>query len=198
MTETEKMTEQEPAVVEQTAGEPGEGQDKAQMAPARPVNTGAAFQIPKEQLDMSSMKKLDIPNVRSRIQTEFESNRGYQMVAERIITVSQKHLANQQHDKVELRKKFANLFSVLLILEYVFLVIFILLDAIKSIPVEVPESILQLFITSVFVQTLSAMGVMIAFAFVSKEETRIVGLLNQIIQNYQKFQIDTPPKEPKS
>ena len=86
------------------------------------MNTGSAFQIPKEQLDMASLKKMDIPNVRSRIQTEFESNRGYQMVADKIITVSQKHLADQQRDKVALRKQFADLFSVLRILEYSFLV----------------------------------------------------------------------------
>ena len=60
----------------------------------------------------------------------------------------------------------------------------------------VPDRILQAMITSVFLQTLSAMGVMIAFAFMSKEETRIVGLLHQIIEDYQKFQIDMPPREP--
>ena len=38
--------------------------------------------------------------------------------------------------------------------------------------------------------------VMIAFAFVPKEEARIVGLLNQIIQSYQEFQIGAHPKEP--
>lgn len=183
------------AVLEKAAEAP-----EAVRAPKKekPVNSGSVFQIPKEQLDMASLKKMDIPNVRSRIQTEFESNWGYQLVADKIITVSQKHLADQQRDKVALRRHFANLFSVLLILEYVFLVLFILLDAIQSIPFDVPESVLQLFIGSVFVQTLTSMGVMIAFAFVSKEETRIVGLLNQIIQNYQKFQIDAPPKEPKT
>lgn len=51
-------------------------------------------------------------------------------------TVYQKHLANQQHDKVEMRKKFANLLPVLLVLEYVYLVHFILLGTVKSIPVE--------------------------------------------------------------
>ena len=39
--------------------------------------------------------------------------------------------------------------------------------------------------------------VMIAFAFVPKEESRIVGHLNHIIQNYQEFQIGAPPKERK-
>ena len=194
---TAPVKEPEKETAKETAKAAKDATPKAEKAQAGTVNTGSVFQIPKEQLDLSALKKMDIPDVRSRIQTEFESNRGYQMVADHIITVSQRHLANQQRDKVELRKKFAGLFSVLLILEYVFMVIFILLDAITAIPVDVPDSVLQLYVTSVFVQTLSTIGVMIAFAFVSKEETRIVGLLNQIIQNYQKFQIDTPPKEPK-
>lgn len=202
MAEKDKTTDKTPAAVKEAPADQMKGTaaaedapPKAEKAQAAPVNTGSVFQIPVEQLDLSALKKMDIPDVRSRIQTEFESNRGYQMVADHIITVSQRHLANQQRDKVELRKKFAGLFSVLLILEYVFMVIFILLDAVTAIPVDVPDSVLQLYITSVFVQTLSTIGVMIAFAFVSKEETRIVGLLNQIIQNYQKFQIDAPPKE---
>lgn len=206
MAEKDKTTDKAPAAdapapetVKEAPADQAKGTAADKDAPpkAAPVNTGSVFQIPVEQLDLSALKKMDIPDVRSRIQTEFESNRGYQMVADHIITVSQRHLANQQRDKVELRKKFAGLFSVLLILEYVFMVIFILLDAVTAIPVDVPDSVLQLYITSVFVQTLSTIGVMIAFAFVSKEETRIVGLLNQIIQNYQKFQIDAPPKEPR-
>lgn len=154
------------------------------------VDTGSIFQIPKDQVDNESLQRVDLPIVRNRIETEFESDRGYRKIAEHIIAVSGKQLSDQQKDKVSLRKKFALLFSVLLVMEYIFLVIFILLDAIASIPVNVSEGVLQLYIASVFVQTLSAMGVMIAFAFVSKEETRIVGLLNQIIQNYQKVRLD--------
>lgn len=140
-------------------------------------------------------KKADSPNVQSRIQTELESNRDYRSIANRIITVSQNQLTDQQRSKVELRRRFAWVFSVLLILEYVYLAAVILLDAITKIPLDVPDRVLQAMITSVFLQTLSAMGVMIAFAFMSKEETRIVGLLHQIIEDYQKFQIDMPPKE---
>ena len=179
------------------AGTDAKSLGKEHAVPARPAGTGTIPQIPGKRVDTAALEKMDIPDVHSRIQTEFESNRGYQLMADRIITVSQNHLANQQHDKVVLRKKFANLFSVLLFMEYGFLVLFILLDAVSSIPVEIPESILQLFTASVFLQTLATIGVMIAFAFVSKEETRIVSLLNQIIQNYQKFQIDTQPKEHK-
>ena len=135
-------------------------------------------------------------NIQSRIQTELESNRDYRGIANRIITVSEKQLADQQRSKVELRRKFAWVFSALLILEYVYLAVIILLDAITFIPINVPDRVVQTLITSVFLQTLSAMGVMIAFAFMSREETQIVGLLHQIIEDYQKFQIDTPQKEP--
>ena len=141
------------------------------------------------------MEKEQKTNIQSRIQTELESNRDYRGVANRIITVSQKQLEDQQRSKVELRRRFALVFSALLILEYVYLAVIILLDAMAPIPMDVPDRVLQALITSVFLQTLSAMGVMIAFAFMSREETQIVGLLHQIIEDYQKFQIDTPTKE---
>ena len=141
-------------------------------------------------------KKADTTHIQSRIQTELESNRDYRSVADRIITVSQNQLADQQRSKVELRRRFAWVFSALLILEYAYLAVIILLDAVTSIPLYVPDRILQALITSVFLQTLSAMGVMIAFAFMSREETRIVGLLHRIIEDYQKFQIDAPWGEP--
>lgn len=140
----------------------------------------------------NSLKKEDIPHVQSRIQTELESNRDYRGVTNRIITVSQNQLADQQRSKVELRRRFAWVFSALLVLEYVYLAVVILLDAITPIPLDVPDRVLQALITSVFLQTLSAMGVMIAFAFMSREETQIVGLLHQIIEDYQKFRIDMP------
>ena len=154
------------------------------------------FRIPRNQVD-GSLKKLEIPMIQDRIQTEFESDRGYHMIADRIISASQKHLAEQQRDKTALRRMFAKVFSALLVAEYAVLVLLIILDGATKIPVEISDNILQLYIASVFVQTLTTMGIMIAFAFVSKEETRIVGLLNQIIQNYQKVKLDddTTPKQ---
>ena len=151
--------------------------------------------VKKKKTIGNPLKKSALPSVQSRIQTELESNRDYRGVANRIITVSQNQLEDQQRSKVQLRRRFAWVFSALLLMEYVYLAAVILLDAITPIPMEVSEGILHALITSVFLQTLSAMGVMIAFAFMSREETRIVGLLHQIIEDYQKFQIDTPPRE---
>ena len=46
---------------------------------------------------------------------------------------------------------------------------------------------LKLFSSLVFVETLSTMGAMVAFAFASKDETKIIKVLNNVIKHYQKF-----------
>lgn len=153
------------------------------------------FQIPRGQVE-DSLREMVIPAVQDRIQTERESDQGYHQVAEQIIRVSQKHLSEQQRNKMSLRRLFARVFCALLVAEYAVMVLLILLDGAATIPVEISDSILQLYTASVFAQTLGTMGVMITFAFVSKEETRIIGLLNQIIQNYQKVKLDGD-EEPK-
>lgn len=184
-----------------TAGQDGGAMASAVKTSAKEAKTNGSnynmnFRIPRNQVD-DSLQKLEIPMIQDRIQTEFESDRGYHMIADRIISASQKHLSEQQRDKTALRRLFAKVFSALLVVEYAVLVLLIILDGATKIPVEISDNILQLYIASVFVQTLTTMGVMIAFAFVSKEETRIVGLLNQIIQNYQKVKLDddTTPKQ---
>lgn len=168
----------------------------AETPKAKIASYNMNFRIPKNQVD-DSLQKLEIPMIQDRLQTEFESDRGYHMIAERVISASQRHLSEQQRDKTALRKLFAKVFSALLIAEYLVLVLLIILDGATKIPVVISDNILQLYIASVFVQTLTTMGVMIAFAFVSKEETRIVGLLNQIIQNYQKVKLNDDAATPK-
>ncbi len=150
---------------------------------------GPGFKIPVDQIDPATLQKFEVPEVHDRRQTEYESEVGYNKIAQYVIDVSREQLVSQQRDKVALRKHFAKLFSGLLILETVCLVIFILLDAITVIPVDLSDATLKSLISTVSTQVLATMGVMIAFAFVSKEETRIVGLLNQIVQNYQKVRL---------
>lgn len=120
------------------------------------------------------------------------------MIADRIVNVFQRHLSEQHRGKTALRRLFAKVFCALLVVEYAVLVLLIILDGATKIPVEISDNILQHYIASVFVQTLTTMGVMIVFAFASKEETRIVGLFNQIIKNYQKVKLDDESSTPQS
>ena len=125
-----------------------------------------------------------------RAQTEFESDKAYCEITESIIEISKEHLTAQRKSKEPLRRSFFIFFSVLLSVQYIVLVSFIVFNSFEMIPFEISEEILRLYIISVFVETLSAMAVMITFAFVSKDETKIVGVLNNIIENYQKVNLD--------
>ncbi len=77
----------------------------------------------------------------------------------------------------------------MLIVQYLVLVALIVCNSLNTIVFTITEQILKLYMISVFVETLSAMGVMIAFAFASGEESKIVEILNNIIKNYQKVDL---------
>ena len=49
------------------------------------------------------------------------------------------------------------------------------------------DSILMAYMTSIFVETLSAIFVMIKYAFNSDQEVKLIGILNNAISNYKKF-----------
>ena len=115
-----------------TAGQDGGAIVSAVKTSAKEAKTNGSnynmnFRIPRNQVD-GSLQKLEIPMIQDRIQTEFESDRGYHMIADRIISASQKHLSEQQRDKTALRRLFAKVFSALLVVEYAVLVLLIILE----------------------------------------------------------------------
>ena len=137
----------------------------------------------EETLDDSTTQTVD------RARTELESDKNYQEVTKQIIDISKTYLFTQQKEKINLRKRFFNLFSWLICVQFIFIVLFILFDSCPKVTLEIPDETLKVYIVSVFLETLTAIGTMIAFAFASKEETRIVGVLNSIVENYQKFRL---------
>lgn len=151
------------------------------------VNTNAS-------LDNSSRLASDLDakaSKRDRTETEYESDKGYREITKDIIDVSKEHLEFQRNGKQNLRRLFSIFFSILLILQFISIVVFISLNAATGCQFQISEELLRLYIVSVFVETLSAMAVMLAFAFVSKEELDIVNILNNIIRSYQKFTLQT-------
>lgn len=151
------------------------------------VNTNAS-------LDNSSRLASDLDakaSKRDRTETEYESDKGYRDIANEIINISRDHLKFQRDGKKSLRKLFSAVFSILLLLQFISIVLFISLNAITCCQFQISEELLRLYIVSVFVETLSAMAVMLAFAFASKEELNIVSILNNIISSYQKFTLKT-------
>ena len=127
---------------------------------------------------------------RDRTEIEYESDKGYREISEKIIQISSDYLANEHDNKKELRRNFGILFSILISLQYAFIVVAIVLNACLGVSFYINQEILKLYIISVFVETLSAIGIMIVFAFASKDETTIISVLNNVIEHYQKFNID--------
>ena len=118
---------------------------------------------------------------------EYESNKGYQQIARKVVEISKEYLTTQTAKKTGLRKLFSIFFICILSIQLLFLFVLIILNSCHTIPFQVSEYILTTYIASVFVETLSAIGVMLSFCFTSKEESKIVGILTTVIQNYQKY-----------
>ncbi len=146
----------------------------------------------KEQKDHSpvDLYSLDSRAAKDRTNTEYESDKGYRIITEQIINISGRYLKSQQDSKNQLRNKFVGFFSKLLKAQYIVLVIIVFLNSLEHFSFSVSENILRVYIISVFAETLSAMAVMIAFAFASKEETKIVEVLNNIVENFQKVNLN--------
>lgn len=118
---------------------------------------------------------------------EAESNRNYYKTVSEIVGIAKDHLKHQNKEKTGIRDKLIVFFIVLLSLQIVAVVVFITLTACGEINFAITDYLLTVFITSVFVETLGAITIMIVFAFGSKEEVEVVGLLTTTIKNYQKF-----------
>ena len=93
-----------------------------------------------------------------------------------------------------LRNNFALYFEKILWWQMFWLCIFILFDSFVGIPFEISDEVLNTFMVSVFVETLGAIVVMIAFAFSSNEESKIVEVLTGIVQSFQKYKKDKREK----
>ena len=52
---------------------------------------------------------------------------------------------------------------------------------------NISDDMLKIYIISVFLETLSVIAAMIAFAFSSKDETNIINALSEIVKVYQKM-----------
>lgn len=109
------------------------------------------------------------------------ANKKYQETVTNIVDIANAYLRNQQNGKKALRRVFCWFFIILLSVQLVSVIVFMIFAMVW----EVSETLLLTYITSVFVETLSAIVIMIKFAFESKDEVEIIKLLTAIVHNYQ-------------
>lgn len=145
------------------------------------------FSVKEVHIESKAFKPTEIDE---KLKLAQESNQHYDDIVEKIVGVSKDHLTDQNCRKTEMRKVFVIFFVVLLSFQIVALITLLALSAITVIPFEITDNILATFITSVFVETLGAIIIMITFAFGSKEEVKVIELLIAVVKNYQKFNIN--------
>ena len=141
------------------------------------------------ELNASDIESYHPQQAEDRIRDiESDSDKGYQKIAERVVTISEDYLKKQDDRKKPLQESFNKFFTKLLGMQYIVMIGLFLLNSFSCIPFTISESLLMTYIVSVFVETLGAISVMLAFAFTSKEESNIVEVLNAVISNHQKYQ----------
>lgn len=111
-----------------------------------------------------------------------EANQKYQEIVNRIVGISGGYLDNQQDGKSRLRKIFVIFFISLLSVQMVSIIVFVLISIFHG---KISDTLLITYISEVFVETLSAIIIMIRFAFASKDEVNIINLLTAIVNEYQ-------------
>ncbi len=115
-----------------------------------------------------------------------ESEIRYIKIVEEIVDSSKQQLFSQHDNKSSIRKKFQNFFIKLLSWQMVAVIALIILSACFK-WFDISDKVIIVFITSVFVETLGAIVIMIKFAFDNTQEVQILKILSGAIRNFQKF-----------
>lgn len=122
----------------------------------------------------------------SRSQNAIDSDRDYRRITEKIIDETCGQLKQHTKAKDPLRKKLSRFIIIILSVQFAVLVAVMFLNRIWNL--QISDFILNVYIVSVFVETLAGLIIMINFAFNSKQEVELISILNAIIINFKKYE----------
>lgn len=134
--------------------------------------------------DKQKASRLDSGDIDNGILRQSEES--YIKVVQNIVDASIKQLNGQNESKKGIREKLLVFFMIFLGVQITNLTLFLLLKG--FVPVfNISDEVILAFIGSVFLQTLSAVIIMIKFAFDSKQENVVLQILHGAIEKYQKY-----------
>ena len=113
-----------------------------------------------------------------------------------IVRTSKTNLNAMRDDKERLRVEFVSFFKLIIAVQLVFLLILILANGYCN-DFNVSDTVLATFMTSIFVETIGCVLVMVTFAFKSTEVVEIISTLNTVVETFQKFTGGTENKDSK-
>ena len=137
----------------------------------------------------------EIDDLESDVKLKWDNEKKYLAVVDKIVDTSVAQLNSQNGNKTNLRNKFFPLFKGLIIAQLVFIIVLILLQGFCFTCFEIDTTVLVAVISSVFVETLGVIGVMIKFSFDSKQEVNILQILNGVVEHFQKIQSERSNSE---
>lgn len=114
----------------------------------------------------------------------------YNLIAYKIVKIAEEQLKSQNQSKIDLKADLSRFFRTFLKLQFVVLFLLLFGEMICNIAwptVEaISDKIILTFITSVFVETLGGIILMVIYAFSSKDEIQITKILTEVIKTFQK------------
>lgn len=114
------------------------------------------------------------------------SDNTYQLTAKMIVNASIEQLNTQNTTKNDIRRALLNAFLWLLFLQLLLITVLVVLSSwLPSFVVD--KSVLISIITSVFVETLGVIAIMVKYAFDSTQEVKIIDILHSYISNFKIF-----------
>ncbi len=122
------------------------------------------------------------------IESDLEENseKEYLKTVNKIVDKSIEQLNEQNNSKKDLRTKFFKIFASLIFIQLGFIILLIILQgSVKEFNVD--TAVIVAVISSVFVETLGAVILMIKFCFDSKQEVSILEILKGVVEHFQKY-----------
>lgn len=117
---------------------------------------------------------------------EMQSEIEYRKIAVDVVKISSKQLKIQNISKTILKSVFSIFFAALLVIQFVGLIWMLKLKFVEQVE-SITDTIVIAYMSSVFVETLGVILIMVKYAFNSDQEVSILDILNGVIANFQKF-----------
>lgn len=148
-------------------------------------STNVWFNLDKKRVENVEIEEIEENDEEINTQ-DIISDNTYQITAKGIVTASIEQLESQNYTKNCLRKKLLTSFIWLLFLQLLLITVLVVLSSV-NIGFSVDKSVLITIITSVFVETLGVVAIMVKFAFDSTQEVEIINILHSYISNFKIF-----------
>lgn len=126
-----------------------------------------------------------VEEVDSELRQDEKSDNAYQKTADKIVNISNDQLDAQRKMKDKAKSKLLNFFIALLFIQFLSIVAIVVLKGLRYF--DISDSVLIVYITSVFVETLGVIAIMVKSSFNSAQEIEIIKILNSYIKDFKVY-----------